>query len=122
MIDGVLGLVAVTAWASAWRAGRPRTVDALAVGRTTSVGRGRWAARLAGRLPLPQPVAPGLARPCARPARALATGTAVLFGASSSLGEVMKAKAHDAADVVVPEPPPDFGPQGLDPEKQPPST
>jgi putative ABC transport system permease protein len=128
VIAGVLGLVAVTAWASAWRAGRLRTVDALAVGRTASAGRGRWAARLAGRLPLPQPVAMGLARPFARPARALAMGTAILFGAiavtftvgmGASLGQVMKAKAHDAADVVVPAPLPVFGSQGPGPEKQP---
>ncbi|MFE2294932.1 ABC transporter permease [Streptomyces sp. NPDC059452] len=128
VIAGVLGLVAVTAWASALRAGRLRTVDALAVGRTASAGRGRWAARLAGRLPLPQPVALGLARPFARPARALALGTAVLFGTIAvtftvgtvaSLGEVMKARAHDAADVVVPAPPPDFGPQSPAPGKRP---
>ncbi|MFD3946598.1 ABC transporter permease [Streptomyces sp. NPDC058579] len=128
VIAGVLGLVAATAWASAWRAGRLRTVDALAVGRTASAGRGRWAARLAGRLPLPQPVALGLTRPFARPARALAMGTAILFGAiavtftvgmSASLGEVMKAKAHAAADVVVPPPLPDFGPQAPGPDKQP---
>ncbi|MFJ2172157.1 ABC transporter permease [Streptomyces sp. NPDC087851] len=121
VIAGVLGLVAATAWASAWRAGRLRTVDALAVGRTASAGRGRWAARLAGRLPLPQQVSLGLARPFARPARALAMGTAVLFGTvavtftvgmGASLGEVMKAKAHDVADVVVPAPLPDFGPEG----------
>ncbi|MFB6777357.1 ABC transporter permease [Streptomyces sp. NPDC056352] len=127
VIAGVLSLVAATAWASAWRAGRLRTVDALAVGRTASAGRGRWAARLAGRLPLPQPVALGLARPFARPARALAMGTAILFGAlavtftvgmGASLGQVMKAKAHDAADVVVPAPLPDFGPQGPGPEKR----
>ncbi|GHH62831.1 putative ABC transport system permease protein [Streptomyces umbrinus] len=128
VIAGVLGLVAATAWASAWRAGRLRTVDALAVGRTASAGRGRWAVRLAGRLPLPQPVALGLTRPFARPARALAMGTAVLFGAiavtftvgmGTSLGQVMKARAHDAADVVVPAPLPDFGPQGPAPEKRP---
>ncbi|QWB26065.1 MULTISPECIES: FtsX-like permease family protein [Streptomyces] len=127
VIAGVLGLVAVTAWASAWRAGRLRTVDALAVGRGASAGRGRWAARLAGRLPLPQPVALGLARPFARPARALAMGTAILFGAvavtftvgmGASLGLVMKARAHDAADVVVPAPLPDFGPQGPDTGKR----
>ncbi|MGW2826281.1 ABC transporter permease [Streptomyces sp. NPDC001443] len=126
VIAGVLGLVAATAWAGAWRAGRLRTVDALAVGRTASAGRGRWAVRLAGRLPLPQPVALGLARPFARPARALAMGTAVLFGTvaatftvgmSASLGEVMKAKAHDAADVTVPEPLPEFGPRGTVIEK-----
>ncbi|WP_338673775.1 FtsX-like permease family protein [Streptomyces sp. SCSIO 30461] len=128
VIAGVLGLVAATACASAWRAGRLRTVDALAVGCSASAGLGRWAARLAGRLPLPQPVALGLARPFARPARALAMGTVILFGAiavtftvgmGASLGQVMKARAHDAADVVVPAPLPDFGPQGAGPEKQP---
>ncbi|KPL35561.1 ABC transporter permease [Streptomyces anulatus] len=128
VVAGVLGLVAATAWASAWRAGRLRTVDALAVGRASAAGRGRWAARLAGRLPLPRPVALGLARPFARPGRALAMGTATLFGAvavtftvgmGASLGEVMKARAHDAADVVVPAPPPDFGPRGPVPGKRP---
>ncbi|WP_426500530.1 ABC transporter permease [Streptomyces sp. D54] len=127
VVAGVLGLVAATAWASAWRAGRLRTVDALAVGRAPAAGRGRWAARLAGRLPLPRPVALGLARPFARPGRALAMGTAILFGAiavtftvgmGASLGEVMKARAHDAADVVVPAPPPDFGPRGPVPGKR----
>ncbi|MFC8537498.1 ABC transporter permease [Streptomyces sp. NPDC057249] len=127
VIAGVLGLVAVTAWGSAWRAGRLRTVDALAVGRTASAGRGRWVARLAGRLPLPQPVALGLARPFARPARALAMGTAILFGTiavtftvgmGASLGQVMNARAHDDADVTVPAPLPDFGPQGPAAEKQ----
>ncbi|MFE9020427.1 ABC transporter permease [Streptomyces sp. NPDC007808] len=128
VIAGVLGLVAATAWASAWRAGRLRTVDALAVGRTASARRGRWAVRLAGRLPLPQPVALGLARPFARPVRALAMGTAILFGTvavtftvgmGASLDQVMEARAHDTADVVVPAPPPDFGPGGLAPGKRP---
>ncbi|MHA4773057.1 ABC transporter permease [Streptomyces sp. MSC1_001] len=127
VIAGVLGLVAATAWASAWRAGRLRTVEALAVGRSTSTRRGRWAARTAERLPLPQPVALGLARPFARPARTLAMGTAVLFGTIAvtftvgmvaSLGEVMKAKAHDVADVTVPAPMP-FGPQGPASAKEP---
>ncbi|MFG3254877.1 ABC transporter permease [Streptomyces sp. NPDC048172] len=126
VIAGALGLVTVTAWASAWRAGRLRTVDALAVGRdssgrNSSARRGRWAARLAGRLPLPLPLALGLARPLARPGRALAMGSAVLLGAvavtftvgmGATLGEVMKAKSHDVADVVVPAPLPDFGPPG----------
>ncbi|MFD0418674.1 ABC transporter permease [Streptomyces sp. NPDC127108] len=130
VIAGVLGLVAATAWASAWRAGRLRTVDALALGRNSPAGRGRWAARLTARLPLPQPVALGLARPFARPVRTLAMGTAVLFGAIAvtftvglvgTLDQVMKAKAHDVADVIVPAPLPDFGPQGpgRGPEKQP---
>ncbi|MEV1011042.1 ABC transporter permease [Streptomyces sp. NPDC049881] len=125
---GVLGLVAATAWASAARAGRLRTVDALAVGRTAGAGRGRWAARWAGRLPLPLPVALGLARPFARPARALAMGAAVLSGTvavtftvgmAASLGEVMEARAHDAADVTVPAAPPALGPDGPRPAAQP---
>ncbi|KOV27194.1 ABC transporter permease [Streptomyces sp. XY152] len=120
VVAGALGLVAATAWASAWRAGRLRTVDALAVGRGAAAGGGRWAARLAGRLPLPRPVSLGLARPFARPARTLAMGAAVLFGTvavtftagmGASLGRVMEAKAHDVADVTVPAPPPDFGPR-----------
>ncbi|MER6562903.1 ABC transporter permease [Streptomyces sp. NPDC001027] len=127
VIAGVLGLVTAIAWASAFRAGRLRTVDALAVGRTASAGRGRWAARSAGRLPLPRPVALGLARPFARPARALAMGTAILFGAiavtftvgmGATLGKVMDAKAHDVADVTVPAPMPDFGPQPPGGKKQ----
>lgn len=121
VVSGVLCLVAVTAWASAWRAGRLRTVDALAVGRAARTNRGRWAVRLAGRLPLPRPIALGLTRPFARPARALGMGTAVLFGATAitftvgmgaSLGEVMEAKAHDAADVTVAAPLPAPGPDG----------
>ncbi|WP_406389628.1 ABC transporter permease [Streptomyces sp. NBC_00887] len=127
VIAGILGLVGATAWASAWRAGRLRTVDALAVGHAASTGRGRWAAHMAGRLPLPQPVALGLARPFARPARALAMGLAVLFGTvavtftvgmGASLGEVMKAKAHDVADVTVAAPLTEFGPRSPGLEKQ----
>lgn len=110
VIAGALGLAAVTAWAAAWRAGRLRTVDALAVGRTASPGRGRPATRVSALLPLPRPVGLGLARPFARPARSAAMGAAVVFGAvavtfavglSSSLAEVMAARAHDAADVTV---------------------
>ncbi|MEV8031005.1 FtsX-like permease family protein [Streptomyces sp. NPDC086182] len=118
---GVLGLVVVTAWASAWRAGRLRTADALAVGRAARTDRGRWAARLAGRLPMSRPIALGLTRPFARPARALSMATAVLFGATAitftvgmgaSLTEVTKAKAHDNAEVTVAAPLPEPGPDG----------
>jgi len=200
VIGGVLGVVATTACAGAWRAGRLRTVDALAVGRTPAAGRGRWAARLAGqgrwaageagrlpgagqdrgaaettarlpaadrgqrtataaarlpvagrdrraagtnvrppaasrdrraaqaaarppaagrgqwaagvaaRLPVSRSVGLGLARPFARPARTVAMVVAVLFGVaavtfatglSASLGEVIAAKNHNAADVTV---------------------
>ncbi|MFF2642443.1 FtsX-like permease family protein [Streptomyces niveus] len=118
---GALGVVTVTAWVSAWRAGRLRTVDALAVGRVPTAGRGRWAARRTARLPLPRAVGLGLARPFARPARAAAMVAAVLFGAmtvtfavglSSSLNEVLSARNHDVADVTVGVSGPRQGPPG----------
>lgn len=115
VVAGMLGLVVLTALAGAWRAGRLRTVDALAVGRNQHPGRGRSAALLAARLPLPRPVAIGLARPFARPARAVAMVAAIVFGAtaitfavglSSSLAQVLVAKDHDTAAVVVDDLPP----------------
>jgi putative ABC transport system permease protein len=126
VIGGALGLVAATAWASAWRAGRLRTVDALAVGAAARRGRGQAIARRAGRLPLPRPVGLGLARPFARPGRALAMGVAIVFGTTAvtftvglgaSLGKVLEAKAHDVADVVVQAPPPEVGPHGVKPRE-----
>ncbi|MGW2962336.1 FtsX-like permease family protein [Streptomyces sp. NPDC001220] len=110
VVGGVLGVVAGTAWLSAWRAGRLRTVDALAVGRTPAAGRGRTAARLAARLPVPRAVGLGLVRPFHRPARAASMVAAVVFGTAAvtfavgmaaSLGEVIAAKNHNAADVTV---------------------
>ncbi|WP_106131544.1 FtsX-like permease family protein [Pseudosporangium ferrugineum] len=107
---GAVLIVGLTAWATAWRAGRLRTVEAIAVGRTPRPGRGQRAARLTARLPLPRAVTLGLSRPFARPARALAMTTAVLFGAiavtfalglGSTLDHIMTARAHDVADVTV---------------------
>ncbi|MEU6846592.1 FtsX-like permease family protein [Streptomyces sp. NPDC046716] len=128
VIAGTLGTVALTAWAGAWRAGRLRTVDALALGRGPGSARGRRAARLAARLPLPRPVGLGLARPFARPARAAAMAAAVLFGTAavtfavglgSSLAEVSEARAHDAADVTIdPHAPPAGLPPGPDPRRE----
>lgn len=106
----ILLVVAVTALAAAWRAGRLRTVDALTVGRTPAAGRGLGAARLGARLPVPRPLSLGLVRPFARPARAVAMLASVAFGAtaitftvglSSSLSEVLAATANDSADVRV---------------------
>ncbi|WP_405526362.1 ABC transporter permease [Streptomyces canus] len=128
VIAGALGLVAATAWAGAWRAGRLRTVDAIAVGRVARLGRGRRVVHLAGRLPLPRPVSLGLARPFVRPARALAMGAAIVFGATAvtftvglgaSLAEVTKARAHDVADVTVAAPLPELGPDGPLPRTEP---
>lgn len=110
VVAGVLGVVAATALASALRAGRLRTVDALAVGRSSSQGRGLRVARFAARLPLPRSIGLGLARPFARPARAGAMVAAVVFGVTavtftvglkSSLSEVLDAMDHEAADVTV---------------------
>ncbi|MEV0643750.1 FtsX-like permease family protein [Phytomonospora sp. NPDC050363] len=121
VVAGVLGLVAATALAAAWRAGRLRTVDALAVGRTPSAERGRAAARIAGGLPLPRALTLGLARPFARPVRTLAMVAAIVFGAtavsfavglSSSLDVILSARDHDVADVTVRPEPPSTGPGG----------
>jgi putative ABC transport system permease protein len=79
---GVLLLVVVSALAPALRAGRLRTVEAIAIGRTPRVGRGRLAARLAGRLPLPRALSLGLSGPFARPARSAMIGAAIVFGAA----------------------------------------
>ncbi|MBM2615582.1 FtsX-like permease family protein [Actinoplanes sp. LDG1-06] len=107
---GVLTVVAATAWAAALRAGRLRTVDAIAVGRASSPVRGRWAGRLAARLPVPRPVALGLARPFARPVRttaillAVATGAAAVTfatGLAASLVRIQGAVEQNNADVTV---------------------
>ncbi|NUT98838.1 MAG: ABC transporter permease [Saccharothrix sp.] len=111
VVGGVLGVVTVTAWVSAFRAGRLRTVEALAVGRAGGT-RGRSALRWFGRLPLP--FALGLARPFARPARAFGMTAAVVFGTAAvtfavglgmSLGVVQSARDYDTSDVTV-------GPEG----------
>ncbi|TDC73126.1 ABC transporter permease [Streptomyces hainanensis] len=110
VVFGVLGVVTATAVACAWRAGRLRTMDALALGRVPAAARGRRAARLIERLRLGRPLGLGLARPFARPARALAMGAAVVFGTTAvtftvglaaSLVEVTSARNHDEADVIV---------------------
>jgi putative ABC transport system permease protein len=108
VLAGALALVSATAWVAASRAGRLRTVDALAVGRSPSPGRGRWAARLTARLPLPRPVTLGLAHPFARLLRSATIVAAIAFGATAatfavglgaSLNRVEAMESH--ADVVV---------------------
>jgi putative ABC transport system permease protein len=75
-----LAAVAATALAPALRAGRLRTVEAIAVGRTPRAGRGRAIRRVLGRLPLPRSVSLGLAGPFIRPARSVTMAVAVAFG------------------------------------------
>ncbi|WP_433890057.1 FtsX-like permease family protein [Streptomyces sp. CA-111067] len=108
---GVLAMVVVAALVPALRAGRLRTVEAIAIGRTPRVGQGRAVARLAGRLPLPRALSLGLASPFARPARSLTIGAAILFGAvgvtfayglGASLNNVQHALNRDTpGDVTV---------------------
>ncbi|MEU6275223.1 FtsX-like permease family protein [Streptomyces populi] len=90
----VVGLAALI---PALRAGRLHTVEAIAIGRAPRTGRGQWAHRVMGRLPLPRPVTYGLATPFTHPVRALAMLLAVAFGTiaatfavglTSSLSEV----------------------------------
>lgn len=83
VVGGALAMVAVTGLAASTRAGRLRSVDALAVGRTPRPGRGQWAARLTGRLPISRPVTLGLAHPFARPVRAISIVAAIAFGAAA---------------------------------------
>jgi putative ABC transport system permease protein len=126
VVGGALAVVAATAWAAAARAGRLRSVDALAVGRTPQPGRGRWAARLTGRLPLSRPMTLGLAHPFARPLRSASIVAAIAFGAAAvtfavglgiSLNRVEE--VEDIADVQVG---PRFlgGPQAPGPQPGPP--
>ncbi|MEU7473033.1 FtsX-like permease family protein [Streptomyces sp. NPDC044984] len=75
-----LVLVGLAALIPALRASRLRTVEAIAVGRAPRTGRGRWAHRAMGRLPLPRPVTYGLATPFTHPVRTLAMLLAVAFG------------------------------------------
>ncbi|MFD5631260.1 ABC transporter permease [Streptomyces sp. NPDC127072] len=75
-----LAVVGIAALVPALRAGRLRTVEAIAVGRAPRTGRGQWAHRAAGRLPLPRAVTYGLASPFAHPVRTLAMLLAVAFG------------------------------------------
>lgn len=73
-------VVGVAALVPALRAGRLRTVEAIAVGRAPRTGRGRWAHRAAGLLPLPRALTYGLASPFAHPVRTVAMLLAVAFG------------------------------------------
>jgi putative ABC transport system permease protein len=108
---GALVAVAVAALVPARRAGRLRTVDAIAVGRTPAVGRARHVRALLGRLPLPRPVSLGLGNPLARPTRSSTIAAAVALGAlgvtfgaglALSLAGIQEGlNRRDAGDVIV---------------------
>ncbi|WP_406835551.1 FtsX-like permease family protein [Streptomyces sp. AHU1] len=93
---GALLVVAVAALVPALRAGRLRTVEAIAVGRAPRTTRGQWAHRAAGRLPLPRPVTYGLASPFAHPVRAIAMVLAVTFGTVAATFAVGLTQSLDA--------------------------
>jgi putative ABC transport system permease protein len=133
VLAGALALVTVTGWGTALRAGRLRTVDVLAVGRTPSPGRGQWAARLSARFPLPRPVTLGLAQPFARVLRSATIVAAIAFGAAAAtfavgLGAALnRAQATEShGDVIVHPapmmtgPPPTGGPQVINGPMKPP--
>ncbi|MEV4757540.1 ABC transporter permease [Micromonospora sp. NPDC049559] len=110
VVAAAVAVVAATAWLASWRAGRLRPVEALTVGRAPAVGRGRSAAALAARLPLPRPISLGLAQPFARPARLTTMIATVVFGTAAvalavglaaSLNRIEAARTHDTADVAV---------------------
>ncbi|MFD9902782.1 FtsX-like permease family protein [Streptomyces sp. NPDC059063] len=95
-------VVAIAALVPALRAGRLRTVEAIAVGRAPRTGRGQWAHRSLGRLPLPRAVTYGLASPFTHPVRTAAMLLAVVFGtvaATFALGLTSSLNAvGDASD------------------------
>ncbi|MER5755271.1 FtsX-like permease family protein [Streptomyces sp. NPDC002088] len=106
---GALLVVGIAALIPALRAGRLRTVEAIAVGRAPRTGRGQWAHRVAGRLPLPRAVTYGLASPFTHPVRTLAMLLAVAFGTiaatfavglTSSLNAVGKAQDPESRAAV----------------------
>ncbi|MES5819941.1 FtsX-like permease family protein [Streptomyces sp. RG80] len=100
VVGATLFVVGVAALVPALRAGRLRTVEAIAVGRAPRTGRGQWAHRAAGRLPLPRAVTYGLASPFAHPVRTLAMVLAVSFGtvaATFALGLVSSLNEVSAA-------------------------
>ncbi|MER5470035.1 FtsX-like permease family protein [Streptomyces sp. NPDC002685] len=89
-------VVGIAALVPALRAGRLRTVEAIAVGRAPRSTRGQWAHRAAGRLPLPRPVTYGLASPFAHPVRAAAMVLAVTFGTVAATFAVGLTQSLDA--------------------------
>ncbi|MEU2518872.1 ABC transporter permease [Streptomyces sp. R17] len=129
-----LVLVGLAALIPALRAGRLRTVEAIAVGRAPRTGRGRWAHRAMGLLPLPRPVTYGLATTFTHPVRTLAMLLAVAFGTvaatfavglTSSLTAVGASQDPESraavtvtttrTNTVAPPPPPPAGSTGTTP-------
>ncbi|WP_255306267.1 ABC transporter permease [Streptomyces sp. Wb2n-11] len=104
-----LVIVGLAALVPALRAGRLRTIEAIAVGRSPRTGRGQRAHRAMGLLPLPRPVTYGLATPFTHPVRTLAMLLAVAFGTvaatfavglTSSLTEIGASQDPDSRAAV----------------------
>ena len=92
---GMLALAGLAAAVPAVRAGRLPVAAAITAGQAPRAGRGAAAYRLAGRLPLPEPVTTGLAAPFSRPARSAVTLAALLFGITGvALGASLNASIH----------------------------
>ncbi|MFF8882862.1 ABC transporter permease [Streptomyces flaveolus] len=130
-----VAVVGLAALIPALRASRLRTVEAIAVGRAPRTGRGQWAHRAMGMLPLPRPVTYGLATPFTHPVRTLAMLLAVAFGTvavtfavglTSSLNAIGTSQDPEnraavtvtttkAMEVAPPPPPPPVGGDAGDP-------
>jgi putative ABC transport system permease protein len=92
---GMLALAGLAAAVPAVRAGWLSAVEAITAGQAPRAGRGAAPYRLAGRLPLPEPVTIGLAAPFSRPARSTVTLAALLFGLTGVvLGTSLNTSIH----------------------------
>ena len=106
----MLGMVVITAFTIALRAGRMSAAQAIATGRAPRTAHGYGAHRLLGRArQLPRPVTIGLAGTFARPGRTLVTLAAIVsgvtavifgFGLSTSLERVQADLSHAASEPV----------------------
>jgi putative ABC transport system permease protein len=104
---------AVTALVPAHRAGRLRTIEALAAGRVSYAGGGRTVQHLLARLPLPRALSLGLASAFSRPLRSATTAAAVVLGTigvtfgvglTISLGDVQNGLNRENAGSVLVQP------------------
>lgn len=76
----VCALVALAGLIAAMRAARLTAVQAIAAGQSPRTTHGSPVSRMVGRLPLPRPVALGIASALSRPGASLATGAVVAAG------------------------------------------
>jgi ABC-type antimicrobial peptide transport system permease subunit len=81
----VCAFVALAGLIPALHAARLTTVQALAAGQSPKTAGGSRLARLAGRLPLPRPVALGIASTFSKPGASLATAAVIASGLTAAV-------------------------------------